>query len=161
YGAMDGAMKFVKGDAIAGIVITTINIIGGFIIGMGLMGMTAGDSARTFSLLFFCNGLLYQNPPLFIVISSGIFTTPRSSEKKDSNLGSEISQQIMKQPKAIMIAAGIVMGLGVIPGFPMAPFTLLASGLGLLGYAIWSSEQQELAGGAQTGTLPGGTPAAQ
>jgi type III secretion protein V len=145
YGAMDGAMKFVKGDAIAGIVITTINIVGGLIIGMAIMGMSAGDSARTFSLLSIGDGLVSQIPALLISITAGIVTTRVSSERKDSNLGSEISQQFFKQPKALMIAAAIVMGMGVIPGFPIAPFTLLASGLGLLGYAIWSSEQAEAA----------------
>lgn len=155
YGAMDGAMKFVKGDAIAGIVITTINIVGGLIIGMALMGMTAGDSAKTFSLLSIGDGLVSQIPALLISITAGIVTTRVSSDKKDSNLGSEISQQFFKQPKAIMIASGIVMGMGVIPGFPIAPFTLLAAGLGLLGYALWSAEQAELAPGA---AVPGGPP---
>ncbi len=151
YGAMDGAMKFVKGDAIAGIIITTINVIGGLIIGMTQMGMTAGEAAATFSLLSIGNGLVSQIPALLISITAGIVTTRVSSDTKNTNLGSEISGQLFKQPKAIMISAGIVMGLGVIPGFPVAPFTLLAAGLGLLGYALWSQEQ-----GEAPGTTPGG-----
>jgi len=157
YGAMDGAMKFVKGDAIAGIVITTINIIGGLIIGMALMGMTAGESAKIFSLLSIGNGLVSQIPALLISITAGIVTTRVSSDRKDSNLGSEISGQLFKQPKAIMISAGIVMGMGIIPGFPIAPFTILAAGLGLLGYALWSQEQAEL-GPSGGGPVTPGSP---
>lgn len=160
YGAMDGAMKFVKGDAIAGIVITTINIIGGLIIGMALMGMSAGDSAKTFSLLSIGNGLVSQIPALLISITAGIVTTRVSSDRKDTNLGSEISGQLFKQPKAIMIAAGIVMGMGVIPGFPIAPFTVLAAGLGLLGYALWSQEQNEIGTGGGPSTPGAPMPAA-
>lgn len=160
YGAMDGAMKFVKGDAIAGIVITTINIIGGLIIGMALMGMSAGDSAKTFSLLSIGNGLVSQIPALLISITAGIVTTRVSSDRKETNLGSEISGQLFKQPKAIMIAAGIVMGMGVIPGFPIAPFTILAAGLGLLGYALWSQEQADTGAGGSPATPGSPMPAA-
>lgn len=142
YGAMDGAMKFVKGDAIAGIVITLINIIGGMIIGMSLNGMTAMDSARTYSLLSIGDGLVSQIPALLISIAAGIVTTRVSSDRADTNLGSEISGQVLKQPKALMIAAAFLLGLGLLPGFPKAPFMILASLLGLIGYALWSNEQQ-------------------
>lgn len=157
YGAMDGAMKFVKGDAIAGIIITVINCIGGLIIGMSQMGLTAGESAQIFTLLAIGDGLVSQIPALLISITAGIVTTRVSSDKRDSNLGSEITGQLFKQPKAIMISAGIVMGMGVIPGFPIAPFTILAAGLGLLGYALWSQEQGE-APGATPGTQAPGSP---
>lgn len=144
YGAMDGAMKFVKGDAIAGIVITLINIIGGMIIGVTLNGMTGMEAATTYSLLSIGDGLVSQIPALLISITAGIVTTRVSSEKEVSNLGSEISGQILKQPKALMIAAGFLMGMGALPGFPTAPFLILASALGLVGYALWSTEQQKL-----------------
>lgn len=164
YGAMDGAMKFVKGDAIAGIVITAINIIGGLIIGMTMMGMTAADSAKTFALLSIGDGLVSQIPALLISITAGIVTTRVASDAKDTNLGSEISNQILKQPKALMIAAGITLGLGIIPGFPIAPFSLLAAGLGLIGYALWSTEQREpeatVSGGSSSIKGAGAGPAA-
>ncbi len=157
YGAMDGAMKFVKGDAIAGIVITLINIVGGIAIGMAMNGMTAYESATTYSLLSIGDGLVTQIPALLISITAGIVTTRVSTEKTESNLGSEISGQILKQPKALMIAAAFMMALAVIPGFPVAPFLILATVFGMIGYALWSGDIQakEMAGGAVGG--PGGT----
>jgi len=151
YGAMDGAMKFVKGDAIAGIVITLINIAGGITIGTMTNGMSAGEAAQTYALLSIGDGLVSQIPALLISISAGIVTTRVTSERADSNLGSEISSQLLKQPKALMLAAGFLMGMGLLPGFPTPPFMILAAGLGLIGYAIWSNEANMLKGG------PGGT----
>lgn len=142
YGAMDGAMKFVKGDAIAGIIITLINVIGGLIIGTTMHDMTALDAAKTYSLLSVGDGLISQIPALLISIAAGIVTTRVSSEKAD-NLGSEISSQMLKQPKALMVTAGFLMGMALIPGFPKAPFLIASSLLGLLGYGLWSKEQKE------------------
>lgn len=151
YGAMDGAMKFVKGDAIAGIVITIINIIGGLIIGMSLNGMSAPDAARTYSLLSIGDGLVTQIPALLISLTAGIVTTRVTSEKKDANLGSEISGQLLNQPKALLIGAGILMGIGLIPGFPIAPFMILASAIGMIGYAIMSAERQRTQAAIKSG----------
>jgi type III secretion protein V len=142
YGAMDGAMKFVKGDAIAGIVITLINVIGGMIIGVTINGMTGMEAAQTYSLLSIGDGLVSQIPALLISITAGIVTTRVSGDKEVSNLGSEISAQVLQQPKALMLAAGFLMGMAVIPGFPKAPFLILAAMFGLVGYALWSKEQQ-------------------
>lgn len=159
YGAMDGAMKFVKGDAIAGIVITAINVVGGLIIGMMMMNLSAADSAQVFALLSIGNGLVAQIPALLISITAGIVTTRVTSDTKDSNLGAEISQQMLKQPKAILIAAAITLILGLIPGFPIAPFSLLAAGFGLLGYTLSSVEQTTSEGGGGAGG-GGGAPGA-
>lgn len=150
YGAMDGAMKFVKGDAIAGIIITLINVVGGLIIGVTMNDMPAMDAAKTYSLLSIGDGLISQIPALLISITAGIVTTRVTSEKAD-NLGSEISGQLLKQPKALMIAAGFVMGMALVPGFPKPPFLILSSALGLMGYALWSRDQKEL------NALTGGT----
>lgn len=155
YGAMDGAMKFVKGDAIAGIVITLINVVGGIIIGMSINGMTAYDAATTYSLLSIGDGLVSQIPALLISITAGIVTTRVSSDKAESNLGSEISGQILKQPKALMIAAAFLMGMSVVPGMPTAPFMFLSAALGLIGYALWSTEQQREAAAAGGGGMAG------
>ncbi len=151
YGAMDGAMKLVKGDAIAGIVITIINICGGIIIGMMINGMKAMDAVQTYSLLTIGDGLVTQIPALLIAITAGIVTTRVSSEKEASNLGSEISGQLLKQPKALLIAAGFLMGMGLLPGFPLPPFMILSSALGIIGYSLWSTEQAR----AEVGGIPG------
>ncbi|GAB4225468.1 MAG: SctV family type III secretion system export apparatus subunit CdsV [Chlamydiales bacterium] len=151
YGAMDGAMKFVKGDAIAGLVITLVNVIGGLIIGVMMLGMDVMDAARTYSLLSIGDGLVSQIPALLISITAGIVTTRVSSEKKETNLGSEISLQILRQPKALMIAAGILLGIGMIPGFPKPPFMLMASAVGLIGYSLWTNEQKNKAAAAEGG----------
>lgn len=152
YGAMDGAMKFVKGDAIAGIVITTINIIGGLIIGATSHGMTLADAAQTYALLSIGDGLVSQIPALLIAVTAGIVTTRVSStDSTDANLGREISGQILKQPKALMIASGVLMGIAIIPGFPPAPFMILASAIGLIGYALWSTEESRNAQMARSG----------
>ena len=126
YGAMDGAMKFVKGDVIAGIVIAAINIIGGLIIGMTVHGMTALQSAQVYTLLSIGTGLVSQIPSLLVSLSAGIVTTRVSSDKKDANLGKDISQQLLDQPKALLLATCVMIVLGLIPGFPTWLFFSLA-----------------------------------
>src|SRR5579872_6339496 len=145
YGAMDGAMKFVKGDAIAGIVITAINIIGGLIIGVMMHGMTLAQSAKVYSILSIGDGLVTQIPALMIAITAGMVTTRVSSERKDAHLGKEISEQLLKQPKALMIAAGIIFLMAWIPGFPAIPFSILAVLLGIIGYVFWNSSRRTAA----------------
>ncbi|MDF2578072.1 MAG: sctV [Chlamydiales bacterium] len=149
YGAMDGAMKFVKGDAIAGIIITLINVIGGLLIGNMMHGMSLMDSAKTYAILSIGDGLISQLPALFISITAGIVTTRVSSEEKDSNLGKEFSGQLLKQPKALMITAIFLLLIGLIPGFPFAPFLLLALIFGGLGFTL-SQPQKATAGGGDT-----------
>ncbi|MDN3504901.1 MAG: type III secretion system export apparatus subunit SctV [Rhabdochlamydiaceae bacterium] len=136
YGAMDGAMKFVKGDVIAGIVIAIINIIGGLIIGISMHHMSAMHAAQTYTLLSIGSGLVSQIPSLLISLTAGIVTTRVSSEKKNTNLGRDISGQIKEQPKAIMIAGGVLIILGLIPAFPAVLFLPLGSGLA--GFGIYN-----------------------
>lgn len=151
YGAMDGAMKFVKGDAIAGIVITLVNIVGGLSIGMGVHGMSAMDAVQTYSILTIGDGLVTQIPALLISITAGFVTTRVTTEKKEGNLGRDISSQIMAQPKALLIAAGFCLALAALPGFPKAPFLMLSAAFGLTGYTIWTTRMQKLeAGGLST-----------
>jgi len=157
YGAMDGAMKFVKGDAIAGIVITLINVIGGIIIGMTMMNMTAMQSVQTYSILSIGDGLVSQIPALLISITAGIVTTRVTSDKGDTNLGAEISSQIMKQPKALMIASGFILGIALIPGFPKAPLMLASATVGLIGYTLWSTEATQLEERADRGMMRSAT----
>lgn len=166
YGAMDGAMKFVKGDAIAGIVITIINIVGGLIIGMAMRGMEAAAAAQTYSLLSIGDGLVSQIPALLISITAGIVTTRVTSDKGDSNLGADISMQLLNQPKALLIASAIIVGMGLIPGFPTVPFLVIAVMTAAIGYALWSAENPRRGrrrpskgkggGGSATADLSGG-----
>ena len=137
YGAMDGAMKFVKGDVIAGIVIAVINIIGGLIIGVSMHGMTALQAAQTYTLLSIGAGLVSQIPSLLISMTAGIVTTRVSSDKKDSPLGTEISTQLLGQPKAIIIASAVVFLMSFIPGFPRTTFIILSLLLGSVGIIRW------------------------
>lgn len=158
YGSMDGAMKFVKGDAIAGIVITLINIIGGLIIGMMQHGMSAGQAAKVYSLLSIGDGLVSQIPAILIAVCAGIVTTRVSSNEKKSNLGSEISKQILNQPKALILASFVLVGIGSIKAFPFAPFAILAIAVGGTGFSLYRAEKMQLTkegGGAVETTVDG------
>lgn len=152
YGAMDGAMKFVKGDAIAGIIIALVNVIGGLIIGTQQRGMEMMEAAKVYAILSIGDGLISQIPSLLICITAGIVTTRVSSERSETNLGREISGQLLKQPKALLIAAGMLMCIGLVPGFPKPPFMILSAILGLVGYALWTNEESRSATVSAPGT---------
>jgi type III secretion protein V len=141
YGAMDGAMKFVKGDAIAGIIVTLINIIAGFIIGMFQRDMPAGEALSTYTLLTIGDGLVQQIPALVVSVSAGIVVTRVSSEKEWYGLGQEIVSQITAFPKALMVAAGLLTVLAFL-GMPPAPFLFLAVVVGGLGYLLHAQKEQ-------------------
>lgn len=145
YGAMDGAMKFVKGDVIAGIVIAFVNVVGGLIIGVLMHNMTLGQAARIYTLLSIGDGLVSQIPSLLISLTAGIVTTRVSSDRKDGNLGREIAGQLFREPKAILIASGAIFGIGFFKGFPLWSFTLLAFGLASTGIALWRRRKKETA----------------
>jgi type III secretion protein V len=140
YGAMDGAMKFVKGDAIAGIIITVVNIVGGLIIGVAMNGMPAAEAVTTYSILTIGDGLVSQIPALLISISAGMVVTRVASEDEESNLGSDIAGQILAQPKAIGIAAVILVILGLVPGMPKLAFLLLALITGGVSYGLYQAQ---------------------
>jgi flagellar biosynthesis protein FlhA len=124
YGAMDGASKFVRGDAVAGIIITLLNIVGGFVIGMTQLNMTLAESLKTFTLLTIGDGLVAQIPALIISTASGILITRSEGQK---NLGDELFSQMMGETRASFAAAGILFVLGLIPGLPILPFWVLAA----------------------------------
>jgi type III secretion protein V len=125
YGAMDGAMKFVKGDAIAALVIVLVNLIGGMVIGVGYRGMTAGEAAQTYSLLSVGEGLVAQIPSLLVAIAAGMLVTRVASEQGGA-VGDDILAQVMAQPRAIAAAAVLMAVLAAVPGLPFAPFAALA-----------------------------------
>ena len=133
YGAMDGANKFIRGDAIAGIIITLANIIGGLAIGVFQNKMTFGNAAETYTLLTIGDGLVTQIPALIVSTSAGIIVSRAGAE---SNLGQEVISQILHQPRAIGIAAIVLFGFGIIPGLPLMPFWILAALAGGLTYIV-------------------------
>ena len=130
YGAMDGASKFVRGDAIAGILITLINIIGGFVIGIAIKGMSLPDALRTYSLLSIGDGLVTQIPALLVSTAAGIIVT-RSAAK--GNMGADLTSQLSRQPRAILVAAAVVLVFSVLPGMPTVTFLVLAAMVGGVG----------------------------
>jgi type III secretion protein V len=142
---MDGAMKFVKGDAIAGIVITLINIVGGLVIGIAMNGMSAMEAVQTYSILTIGNGLVSQIPALLISISAGMVVTRVASENKDSNLGKDVAGQILGQPKAIAVASGLLTVMAIIPGLPKIPFFMLAALTGSLAYGLFRAQKLQAA----------------
>lgn len=153
YGAMDGAMKFVKGDVIAGIVIAVINIVGGLIIGVTMHGMTALQAAKTFSLLSIGSGLVSQIPSLLVSVTAGMITTRVSSEKKDANLGKDISSQIFSQPKGLILASAFLFSMVFVKGFPWFLFLILSLSLGAVSFYKFR-EQRKAASKAGMGLTP-------
>jgi type III secretion protein V len=136
FGAMDGAMKFVKGDAIAGIVILLTNIVGGLVIGVLQRGMDVGSAVRTYTLLTIGEGLVAQIPALVISTAAGIVVTRVSSDQEGSHLGSEIAEQVLAQPRALALSSALLALLALVPGLPALPFLALAAILGLVVHQI-------------------------
>lgn len=130
FGSMDGAMKFVKGDAIAGIIIVAVNLLGGITIGIVQRGLSASEAAHTYSILTIGDGLIGQIPALFIAITAGVIVT-RVTGENSRDLGSDIIGQITHQPKALMVASCLLLAFGLVPGFPTAVFVTLAAALGV------------------------------
>ncbi|MDP2599213.1 MAG: type III secretion system export apparatus subunit SctV [Deltaproteobacteria bacterium] len=142
YGAMDGAMKFVKGDAIAGIIIIIINIVAGLIIGVTRRGMELADAASLYTLLTIGDGLVQQIPALIISVSAGVVVTRVTSETEGSNLGREIITQITAYPKALVIASSILLSMALVPGLPKIPFIIVAAFLGGISFLLIRSKQK-------------------
>lgn len=129
YGAMDGASKFVKGDAIAGIIIMLINIIGGLVIGVLQMGMPWGEALRHYTLLTIGDGIVTQVPALVVSVGTGLIVTRSAS---DAMLGLEVFRQITAYPKTLLIVALAMMGFAFLPGMPVVPPIILVVGLGAM-----------------------------
>ncbi len=127
YGAMDGASKFVKGDAIAGVVIILVNIIGGLVIGVFQLGMPIGQALGNYTLLTVGDGLVSQIPAILISTATGIIVTRAAS---DGNLGRDIATQVLANPRALFITAGALTALALVPGLPKLPMFLMAGAIG-------------------------------
>ena len=125
YGAMDGASKFVKGDAMAGILITGINLIGGIVIGVVQQGMPFAEAGHHFSLLSIGDGLCAQIPALLISVATGILVTRSAGSEKD--LGNTLSTQLLDQRKAPLVAGVMIIAFGLVPGLPKLPFFVIGA----------------------------------
>ncbi len=133
YGAMDGASKFVKGDAIAGILIVLINLVGGIVIGVMQQGLSFTEATQHYSLLTVGDGLAAQIPALLISVAAGIIVTRAASNR---DLGNDIAAQIFAQKKAPMVAAAVICAFALVPGLPKLPFLLIGGALACVAYAI-------------------------
>ncbi len=131
YGAMDGAAKFIRGDAIAGLVITGVNILGGFLIGMLQRDMELSEALSIYTILTIGDGLVSQIPSLLISVSGGLVVT-RSASSGDLDL--QLGKQFGTKPKPLFVASGTLVLISLLPGFPMLPFILLAGVTGAIGY---------------------------
>ena len=132
YGAMDGAMKFVKGDAVASVLILAVNIVGGLVIGVFQRNMEFADAARMYTILTIGEGLVAQIPALVISTAAGVLVTRVSAEDETSALGTEIGRQVFAHPKALAFAAGALVVMAFVPGLPAIPFLVMAALLGVL-----------------------------
>jgi len=148
FGSMDGANKFVKGDAIAGIIILIINIIGGLLIGRFMQGLSFGDAVTIFTTLSIGDGLVAQVPALLIAIASGLVVTKSAS---DHSLGKDVADQILSQPRAFAVTAVVLFLFGLIPGFPGLPFFALATGSGAMAAGILKSKSERESMGEDIG----------
>jgi flagellar biosynthesis protein FlhA len=133
YGAMDGASKYVKGDAVAGIMITVINVVAGLIVGVVMHDLAVGEATRIYTLLAIGDGLVAQIPSLIISIAAGMVV---SRVANDEDVSSQLTNQLMARPESMYITAAIIGGLGMIPGMPNLVFLLLAGSLAGAGYLI-------------------------
>ncbi|ARP85646.1 type III secretion system export apparatus subunit SctV [Bordetella genomosp. 9] len=155
YGAMDGAMKFVKGDAIAGLIIVAVNLLGGWIIGSLQRGMTASEAAMTYSVLSVGDGLIAQIPALLTAICAGIIVTRVPTGNERSNVGNDIGTQVLAQPRALIIASIIALAVGLIPGMPFTVFLVLAVCTGTIGLVLLNARGRKT-GSAGDGISAGG-----
>nr|BAB20912.1 putative HrpO [Paracidovorax avenae] len=139
HGGMDGAMKFVKGDAIAGLIITLVDILAGIVVGIMYHSMTAGEAPNRFAVLSIGDAMVSQIPALFICMAAGILTTRVADEhrKKPTSLGEDMTEQLTRNTRSMYLAGALTLGFAAIPGFPAVPFCLLAAGL--VGGGQWLS----------------------
>ena len=156
YGAMDGASKFVRGDAVAAILITLINVVGGFAIGMAQKGMSVSDALERYTILSIGDGLVSQVPALITSTAAGILVT-RAASKND--LGQELGRQLLNYPRAMALLAGMMGVMALVPGLPMFPFLTIALVTGALAYTLHQQAWPDPAS-VEAGAAPGGSRAA-
>lgn len=145
HGGMDGAMKFVKGDAIAGLVITAVNILAGIVVGITYHEMTAAEAANRFAVLSVGDAMVSQIPSLLISVAAGIIITRVADEhqKKPASLGLEIAKQLVSNSRALFAASALLIGFALVPGFPSALFLLLAGIIGFSAFQISKNQRSK------------------
>jgi flagellar biosynthesis protein FlhA len=166
YGAMDGSSKFVRGDAIAAVLITLINVLGGFAIGIAQRGMGVGDALQRYTLLSIGDGLVSQIPALITSMAAGMLVTRAASKE---SLGKELSRQLLFYPRAMLILSVMLGVFSIVPGLPMLPFLVLAGGTGYVARKLYqrppakaeeasamTKDGKAVAPGAATPAAPGG-----
>ncbi|MEJ5944078.1 flagellar biosynthesis protein FlhA [Pseudokineococcus basanitobsidens] len=153
YGAMDGGSKFVKGDAIAGIIITVINLVGGFVIGMVQKGMSPGESLETYSLLTVGDGLVSQIPALLLSVATGLVVTRATTQ---GDMGTDAATQLLRQKPALQIAGAGIIVIALVPGMPKLPFMLLGAGVLLAAQRAGKAQAAEEVAAAAAPELPAG-----
>jgi flagellar biosynthesis protein FlhA len=146
YGAMDGASKFVKGDAIAGLIIVSINLVGGLAIGIMQLGLAPGDAISTYSLLTVGDGLVSQIPALLVSTATGILVTRAASEE---HLGRDIGGQLFGNSRALFIVAAVLGAFGLVPGLPLSPFLILGAIMAAAGYLVRDYQRTQAAEAAE------------
>lgn len=154
YGAMDGASKFIRGDAIAGIVIVCVNILGGIAIGAGRMGMPIGEALQRYALLTVGDGLVSQIPALLISTATGILVTRSASE---GDLGGDVLAQLLAHPRAISIVGVMLCSLGMVPGMPKFSFLLLGAAIGVVAWQLNRGPRQATTQSASPSARPATT----
>ncbi|WP_163266845.1 type III secretion system export apparatus subunit SctV [Chelativorans alearense] len=142
YGAMDGAMKFVKGDVVAGIIIIFVNLIGGFAVGTLQQGMTLGQAMQTYSLLTVGDGLVAQIPALLIAVAAGTMITRVAGAEDQGDLGRQITGQLLRDSRTLTLGAAILFALSLVPGFPSAVFLVLGAAMGAGAYGLHRRSHQ-------------------
>jgi flagellar biosynthesis protein FlhA len=159
YGAMDGASKFVRGDAIAQIVIILVNILGGFAVGVLQQGMQLTEALQTFTLLTVGDGLVSEIPALLVSTATGIIVTRAAAE---GNMGEELTRQILGKPRTLFMVGGLVLAFGLVPGLPKIPFFAIGAGFLVMGFVVRNTQQHEaqlaLATANATSAGPDGQP---
>ncbi|MFZ2294700.1 MAG: flagellar biosynthesis protein FlhA [Polaromonas sp.] len=154
YGSMDGASKFVRGDAVAGLLILVINVIGGLVVGVGQHGLSFSDAATTYTLLAIGDGLVAQIPALVISTAAGVIV---SRVTTDEDVGGQLTGQLFANPQVLFLTAGVIGLMGLIPGMPNLAFLIIAGGLVWLGRRVM---QRSANGTADTAAAPAPAPAA-
>jgi type III secretion protein V len=159
FGSMDGAMKFVKGDVIAGLVITVVNLVGGVVIGTLQNGMTAAEAVSTYALISIGDGLVSQIPSLCIAVAAGLVVTRVASENENSSLGGDIGSQFFGQWKALLVVAGLCLLLALMPGMPHLTFVLMAAAFAAVGFSLKRAQSQPKPSNSVARTSPAGVAA--
>lgn len=147
FGALDGAMKFVKGDAIAGVLIALLNIVAGITIGVMMMDMEVGDAVARFTVLTVGDGVVSQIPSLLVSVAAGVLITRVSSARKagPGALGADIAAQIATQPRSLIVAGVLMLALCAVPGLPLAPFMILGGGMVLFAISVGRAANSDAA----------------